>query len=679
MSVPSLRAFRDPASVAVVGASDNPAKWGYWLAGGALSAAHRRAVYLVNATASSIRGARAYPSLAALPETPELVVLCVPPHHVKGVVREALDQGARAFLGITAGVADEAAIGAMIIEAGARIIGPNSLGLYDADSELQLAWGNFRPGDLAIVSQSGQLGSEIAGLAARAGLGISRFISVGNQLDVRAVDLIEDLGDHDATRMVAVYLESFTDGARLVEVLRVLAAAGKPTFVLTTGASDGSQRLARSHTGSLTSALDTVDAACRASGAIRVATPSELVDLARYIGVGIKPGGRRLGVVSDSGGQGGIAADVASFNDLDVPILSDRLQSSLGKILPSGAAVSNPVDLAGAGEARLAIYADVVELLLRSGEVDAVVLSGYLGCYGEDTPAIANSELDVIDRLGVVVDDVGRPLVVHTMSAASPALERMWEQGVPAYNGIEFALRALSSAATLAASPGRKMLTPERSADAPPHGYWAARTFLTGLGIAVPNGVLVAQSEDVAREAPLLNYPVVLKAGWLEHKTELDGVVLGLGSIEQLVGAFDEMYGRLGDGDYVIEEQDVRPHTVEILVGARRDRDFGPVIVVGAGGRETELHRDVSIELAPVDRTTALSMIARLQCFALLQGWRGRPATDIDALAAIVVSVSEAIAANDAIADFEINPIRVAPDGALAVDALVLARAAVSR
>ncbi|MFL4474083.1 acetate--CoA ligase family protein [Paeniglutamicibacter sp. MACA_103] len=671
----SLAPFRNPRSVAVVGASDDHAKWGYWLARGALTGRTERAVYLVNANVDAVQGEKAYPKVSSLPGVPELVVLSIPARFVAEVVEDALAAGSKAFLGITAGVPGEEALKRRISKAGARIIGPNSLGLFDAASKLQLAWGHFTPGQLAIVSQSGQLGSELAILGARAGLGVSRFVSVGNQLDVNAAEILGDLADHEETKIVALYLESFSGGANLVETIRALTLAGKTTLVLTTGASDGSQRLARSHTGSLTSALDTVDAACRAAGAIRVNTPAELINLARYLGVADKPAGRRTALISDSGGQGGIAADVAARAGLQGAVFSDDLQQRLAAILPAGAAVSNPVDLAGAGEANLHVYADLIEVLKDSGEVDAVVLSGYFGRYGEDTPALEPLELEVADRLAALADGSCIALAVHSLSESSPVVRRLWQRGVPCYPGIEFALEALASAARLAEAPGRPLRATGRTIREPAPGYWSARGLLAELGIDAPAGMLALNREDVFRAGQMLTYPLVLKADWLEHKSEHGGVKLGLGSAEQLLAAFDDMHRLLGDGQYVVEEQDMRENTVEVLVGARRDRDFGPVVTVGAGGTETELRQDISVELAPVDESTALHMIGRLKCMPLLKGWRGRPGTDIAALARIVVAVSEVVAATENITEFEVNPIRVAPVGAMAVDALVLSRA----
>ncbi|WP_328685943.1 acetate--CoA ligase family protein [Streptomyces sp. NBC_00343] len=672
MSFP--QAFVDPSSVAVVGATEDRAKWGYWLATGALAGAGRRQVWLVNRRSAQVLGQSCRPTVDALPQAPDLVALCVPPRHVLPVVRDALAKGCRAFLSITAGLgADEAELAALLREFGARMIGPNSLGLFNAAAELRLAWGNFTPGRLAIVSQSGQLGSEIAGLGARAGLGVSRFYSVGNQLDVGAVDVLESLVSDEHTSTVALYLESFADGARIVTALEALRRAGKHALLLTTGASEGSRLLARSHTGSMTSALDVVDAACRAAGALRVATPRELVDAARVLDATAPPGGRRVAIISDSGGQGGIAADLAADRGLRAPVFTEPLQARLRDLLPAAAAVSNPVDLAGAGEADLQVYARVTELVAASGEVDSIVLTGYLGCYGEDSPSLVDAESAVIDRLGRrrSTDAARVPLIVHSMSAASPAVARLRKHRVPVFDTVDAALSALGHVTRLGGRPRPAPAAERIGAAVPAPGYWAARTFLTDLGIAMPEARRVTDTAGFAAACASLRPPLVLKAGWIEHKSEHRAVRTGLGP-DTATAVFREMYERLGPGEYVVEEQDTRPGVVELLIGARRDRDFGPTVTVGHGGVLAELWHDVSVELAPVDGRTAAGMLDRLRSRRLLDGWRGQPAVDLDALIDAVVAVSEAIVAIPGVADIEVNPIRVGPEGALAVDALVV-------
>ncbi|SES01328.1 Acyl-CoA synthetase (NDP forming) [Lentzea xinjiangensis] len=646
--------FSDPASVAVVGASDNPAKWGHWLARGALVGRDRRAVHLVNRGGGPVLSEPTVRSLSELPEPPELVVLAVPAAHVPAVVDEALAVGVRGFVGIPSGIED--GVVTRIREAGARLLGPNCLGVFDAATSLHLAWGRFQPGSLGVVSQSGQVGLEVAGLAASSGTGVSRFVSVGNQADVTAAEALLELVSHDLTKVVGVYLESFGPG--IVTAMSELRAAGKPVVLLTVGSSVAAREAARTHTGALTSCLDVVDAACRRAGAVRVATPAALVDLAAVLTSGT-PRGPRVGVISDSGGQGAIAADLAVAAGLSVPALSAV------DGLPEGAARRNPIDLAGAGERDLRNYARAVEVLLRGGEVDSVVLSGYFGCYGPDTPSLEVPEVAVAHRICALARETGVPVVVHSMREDSAAVRALRAGGVPVQHTVERALAALGDATRLGRSSPE--VVSGRAATTTPFrpGYLAARELLDFVRFPAAHAV---RSAAQAR-ATTLTGPYVLKADRLAHKSEHGGVRLG---VTDPAAAFEEMQARLGPGTYVLEEMDTRENTVELIIGAKRDHSFGPVVLVGAGGVHAELFRDTAIELAPVTPATARDMLARLVCAPLLTGWRGAPATDVTALAEVIARISETLAARPDLAEIELNPVRVGPDGVLAVDALIV-------
>ncbi|MFI6095807.1 acetate--CoA ligase family protein [Lentzea sp. NPDC051213] len=681
--------FSDPASVAVVGASDDPAKWGHWLARGALAGRDRRAVHLVNRGGGDVLSEPTVRSLSELAEAPELVVLAVPAAHVPAVVDEALALGTRGFVGITSGIED--GVVARIRSAGARLLGPNCLGVFDAATSLHLAWGRFQPGSLGVVSQSGQVGLEIAGLAAEAGIGVSRFVSVGNQVDVTAAEALLDLVSHEMTSVVGVYLESFGPG--IVTAMSELRAAGKPVVLLTVGSSAAAQEAARSHTGALTSSLDVVDAACRRAGAIRVATPAALVDLAAVLSSGV-PRGDRVGVISDSGGQGAIAADLAVGAGLSVPALSAV------DGLPAGASERNPIDLAGAGEQDLSNYARAVEVLARGGEVDAIVLSGYFGSYGTDTPSLASAEVAVASRICLLARETGVPVVVHSMCVESAAVRALRAGGVPVQHTIERAVAALGDAARLGVLDQRSVRVwggPELSvlpgriesgdpfggdpcvslpgeawaggatAGTPPlqPGYLAARELLPF--ITFPKAQPITSTAEA--KATTLKAPFALKADWLAHKTEQGGVRL---NVTDPAAAFDEMRARLGPGTYVLEEMDTRENTVELIIGAKRHHSFGPVVLVGAGGIHAELFKDTAVELAPVTPATAAEMLARLISAPLLSGWRGAPAPDVAALSQVIAQVSETLVARTDVAEIELNPVRVGPDGVLAVDALII-------
>ncbi|HEY8482504.1 MAG TPA: acetate--CoA ligase family protein [Spirillospora sp.] len=683
----SLSVFTDPKSVAVVGASADPAKWGYWIARGALRGAHRREVHLVNAKGAVIDGVKSARSLSDLPSVPELVVLTAPARTVPAVVDEALALGVRGFLGITAHIdlangepGLERRLADRIRRAGARIVGPNCLGLYDAESELELAWGSFVPGAIAIVSQSGQLGLELAGLAAHAGLGVSRFVSIGNQVDVTAADLLADLVTHETTRTVVLYLENFGEGRALVEVMARLRDAGKPVIVLTVGASDASRAAARSHTGALTASTDVVAAACRAAGAVLVDTPVQAIDLAHLLSGSPLPAGDRVAIVSDSGGQGAVAADAMARHRLTVPRLSDETRAAVSALLPEGAGAANPIDLAGAGEQDLDTYARIVDVLVRSGEVDAVVMSGYFGCYGADTPTLVERELEVSAALASSVAEHGRPVIVHSMSHDSEVVRELRTRAVPTLFTIDAVARSLGFAVDLARHGPRSTPAPALAA-APPGGaretlpYLAGRELLAGAGLRYPPAVAVRTPGEAAAAARGMAGPFVLKAGWLEHKTEAGGVAAGLHGPDAVAAALAGMAERLGEGEYVLEEMDTRQDAVELIVGGRRDEVFGPVVLVGIGGVTAEVYRDVALALAPVGADEVRRLVESLAGLPLLTGFRGRPAADLDAVAESVAAVSRLIAEDARVVECEVNPLRAGPDGAIAVDALVLVAA----
>ncbi|WP_306319616.1 MULTISPECIES: acetate--CoA ligase family protein [unclassified Streptomyces] len=679
----TLDVFRAPRSVAVVGATDNPAKWGHWLARGALAGRHRRRVHLVNARGATVLGQPSHPALDALPEVPDLVAFAVPAAALATGVEGAVALGVPGLLAITSGVADPAALTRTVRAGGARLVGPNCLGLYDASAELELAWGRFTAGSLAVVSQSGQVGLEIAQLAAASGVGVSRFVSVGSQLDVSAAEVLADLVDHESTRAVALYLESYGDGDALLDALDALRAAGKPVLLLTVGASPAARQAARSHTGAMTSALDVVDAACRAVGAVRVDTPAQLADTAHVLLRSAPVRGPRVAIVADSGGQGAVAADTAARLGLDVVELPSAVRRRLARRLPPGAGRANPVDLDGAGERDLSTYASVPECLADPSVVDAVVLSGYFGSYGRDIPAQAAAESEAARALGRLAADRGLPVVVHSMAERTPALRELEVSGVPTFTDVERALRAVATAHRLARQPRRPRTRVRRAARVAPGvpvgaGYLAARRLLGEAGVTFPQAVgIPAGTRDPAEVAAALSAPVVLKADWLEHKTEHGGVATGLWDPGALRAAYQDMVERLGPHAYVVEEMDRRPDAVEVVVAARRDPSFGPLVAVGAGGVRAELARDLVLELAPCSRATAHAMLRGLRMAPLLRGWRGRSPVDVEALVSVVVAVSEVIAGRADIGEVELNPVRVAERGALAVDALVVAAGAV--
>ena len=325
-------------------------------------------------------GRSSFRSLQEVPEPPELVVLAVPAATFEETTDAALEVGTRAIVAIAAGLGEtgeggrarERAVVERVRAAGAMLLGPNCTGVYDAEGDLELSSSDFVPGPIGLVSQSGNLAIEVGLLAAEAGLGVSRFVSLGNQADLEAAELVRALTVHDATRLIGVYCEDFRDGRDFARVAQAAAEAGKPVVLLAGGVSGAGVRAARSHTGALVSDSLAVDAACRAAGIVRVATPRELIDTAAMLLAGSPPRGRRLAIVADGGGSAVVAADLASRFGLELPRLSSAVSARLAAEMPAAATTTNPVDFAGAGEQDLRSYERIPRILLETGEVDAV-------------------------------------------------------------------------------------------------------------------------------------------------------------------------------------------------------------------------------------------------------------------------------------------------------------------
>jgi acyl-CoA synthetase (NDP forming) len=675
-----LRPLFAPRSVAVVGASADPSKWGNVLARGALRGAHRRAVFLVNRAGGEILGQRAFPSLADLPESPELVVLSVPAAGFEQAAREAVAAGAKAIIGISSGLAErdahgrrvEEAVVAHVRAAGALLLGPNCLGVFDAEAELDLGWSALPPGPIAFVSQSGNLALEVGRLAQTYGLGFSRFASLGNQADLVAADFLDDLVAHEPTRVIALYLEDFRDGRAFVAAAVRATDAGKPVLLLTGGVSEASARAARSHTGALVSDLRAVEAACRAAGVVRVTTPKQLVDAAHALLSGRVPRGRRVAVYADGGGHGVIATDVLAAAGFEVPPLSEQTRAALRGLLPATASVRNPVDFAG-GDRELGSFAEVGKLLLASGEVDAVVLSGYFGGWALDVPEVAAEEVEVARRLAAAAAESGRPLVVHTCYPGSPAAAELRRGGVPVYGEIESAVAGLALLAERAELPAPHVPPPLPAALEPPEpGYLGARAFVAAAGIELTRARRARNADEAAAAAAELGYPVALKALHLLHKSEAGGVVLGLADEEALRRAFTALAERLQVQELAVEEMAPVAEGVELIAGVKRDPRFGPVALVGLGGIYAELLDDVAVALAPVGEADAVSLLRSLRGAPLLVGARGRSPLDLEAAAKALAALSRAAAGCPAVAELEVNPLLVLPKGVLGLDARVV-------
>lgn len=678
-----LSAVFDPRSVAIVGASNDDTKYGNWLSVQALRMRDHRDVHLVNRRGAPVLG---YPSIASLRDIPggtvDLVVITVPSSEFEQTVEEALSIGARTVIGVTAGFAELGEDGRLMQErivsrvrdAGALLIGPNCLGISDSTSGLTLASNPLPEGRVTLLSQSGNMALELARYFGQRDMGFSRFVSLGNQADLSAADFVGACVDHEGTDVIAVYCEDFGDGLSFVAAAAQARLNGKPVILLTVGGSEASVRGAQSHTGSLTSSSDVLDAACREAGIYRVHTPRELADLSAVL---LATGPRRIRkvvVIADGGGHAAVAADVLDAASLNVPELVPALRQHLESFLPPSAGTSNPIDLAGAGERDITSFATVLDAVLSDDELDAAVITGYFGGYGDYGPILAEGEIGTAHQMVAVARSHGKPVIVQTMRPDSRAAAVLAEGGIPVFEAIEDGARALATLG-LTADPGRHREQPTGHPVRGAHigeGYWESRELVRSAGVSFPAARMVQSREEAVAAATAIGYPVVLKALGLLHKSDSGGVALGLACPSAVGEAFDVMDGTLAATCYCVEAMADLKGGIELIVGMQCDPRFGPVTMVGLGGVYTEVFADVTFALAPVDAGTARELLLRLHSSPLLTGVRGRAAVDIDAAAEAIAAISALAARHPEIQELEVNPLLVTPSGALGLDARII-------
>jgi acetyl coenzyme A synthetase (ADP forming)-like protein len=690
----SLSAFFRPQGVAVVGAGRRRGRIGAEIFHNLIACGYRGRVVPVNPSGQPVEGVPSVPRVTDIEGDISLAVIAVPCAQVESVVDDCLAKGVKALLIISAGFSETGAAGreveAAIVEkvraAGVRLIGPNCMGIINTEPAVRLN-ATFSPvyppeGRVAFSTQSGALGLAILDYAARLHIGMSTFASIGNKADVSGNDLIQYWADDPNTDIILLYLESFGNPRTFSELARDIGRQ-KPIVAVKAGRSAAGARAASSHTGALASSDVIVEALFRHAGVIRTYTLEEMFDVAALLAHQPIPAGRRVAVLTNAGGPAILAADACEANGLELPQLGASTRQALWEFLPAAASVGNPIDMLASAPPEH--YERATRLLLADDAIDSLVTI-FIPPLVTDPKAVAES---------IVRGAAGacKPVLATFMSAqgAPPEL-----QTIPCYMFPEAAATALARVVThgewrrrprgtipvladIRIEEARAIVgrAADLSAGAEPGGGWLAATdvhaVLRLFGIASATPVAASTEEETVRAAHAIGFPVAMKAfgPTIVHKTDVGGIALDLADDQAVRRAYRDMRQRLGDRMSGVVLQAMVLGGVEMLVGSTFDPTFGPVIACGTGGTLVELFHDVAVRLHPLTDVDAAEMVNELRGAALLRGYRGAAAMDEAALHDVLLRVSALIAACPDIQELDINPLKVLPAGACAIDARI--------
>jgi acetyl coenzyme A synthetase (ADP forming)-like protein len=695
-TVASLSPFFRPHAVAVVGASRDPAAIGHRLLDALVRGDFRGVVYPVNPKAGTIRGLPAYPSVRELPGPVDLAVVAVPRDAVLGVVDDCAARGVRALVVISAGFAEVGGDGAelqkRLVEKvrgyGMRLIGPNCLGLVSTDPDVRLN-ATFVPyfpprGGVAISSDSGALGLAALAVAGRLGLGVSGCVSVGNRADVSSNDLLEYWEEHDATRVILLYLESFGNPRRFARIARRVSRR-KPVIAVKAGRTRAGRRAAGSHTAALAAADVAVDALFHQTGVLRAETLEEMFDLAAALGSQPLPPGRRVAIVTNAGGPAILCADACEAAGLSVPELSEKTRSQLAAFLPRTAGLGNPIDMIASATPE--DFGRTIGTVLSSGEVDALVAIGVsTGAFDTGAAARAIAESAEAAHEGAAA---GKPVLACLMpEQAGLGLVGSGKEKVPCYAYPEAAARVLGKAAAYAEwrarplgkvpdiadidLPSARALCKEALAKRG-SGWLSAeetRLILQAMRLPLAPGGVARTADEAAALARRIGFPVAVKLASrrLTHKTEIGGVRLGLTDEAAVRQAFEAIRNRLArDGNLDAMEgvlvQAMIGGGTEVLVGMTHDPLFGPLIAFGLGGIHVEILGDVCFRVTPLTDQDAREMVHGIRGYRLFQGYRGHPPADVAALEDLLLRVSRLVEEVPEISELDLNPVFALPPG----------------
>lgn len=693
-----LHPLLEPRSIALIGASQDAGRIGGMPLDLLRHFGYEGAVYPVNPKYEAVFGYRCYPDIESLPQAPDLVVLAIAAGDVTAMLRRCHAKGIPAAIVYAAGFAEAGAAGEalqreledFVAQSGMVVAGPNCMGLANLNLRAHTAFASvFRatepqtqPGRVSVLTQSGNVCSAVFALIRRLGVPVSHFINTGNEATLEFAEYLEFLAQDPATDCVVSYVEQLRDGRRFIDAALSMAEQNKMLVVYKAGETEKGSEAVRSHTSALAGDLAIYKAGFDQLNVVRGTDFAQMADLAYLSGFRHRSGGRRVAIVTMSGALGAILADKLIGAGLEIPTLPQDVQATLRAGIPDYGMVSNPVDVTGNLVNQPDFVRTVFGALAQTPAVDVVLVyaPGYL-----------------LDRMADVLAEVNahhQRLFVAIDTGAAKCRAQLAQAGIPVFDDLGRATQALGPYCLWMA---RKAQVARWAALRRQIGQMATRppalparlnehdtkALLARFGVRSVEGLVARHADEAAQAAARLGYPVVLKilSPDIAHKTEVGGVKLAIADEAALRAACAEMLSAVHQHaagatiDGLLVQPMATGGVAELIAGVTHDPVFGPVLTVGLGGVLTELYRDASHRLLPVDVELAQEMLQELRAWPLLDGFRGRPLADVQAACDNVAALSHAaLQLGPQAQDIEINPIQVRArgEGAFALDALVL-------
>src|ERR671932_316388 len=696
-----LEAVFAPRSVAVIGASPDERKLGHTVFRNIVQNGYTGALYPIHPKADEILGYRAYPSISATPEPPELAVIVVPTEPTLQVAEECGRRGVRALIVITAGFkevgregqARERKLLETVRKYGMRMVGPNCLGVIDNVSHLNASFAALMPlpGNIAFMSQSGAVATAILDWSVAEGIGFSRFVSLGNKADVDEVTLLEAWNADPQSRVVLAYLEGISNGQRFIEVARRVTKE-TPVIAIKSGTTAAGSRAISSHTGSLAGSEQAYAAAFAQSGILRANTMQDVFDQALIFAYQPLIHGDRIALVTNAGGPGILATDAIERAGLQLARFETSTIHELQAKLPPTANVLNPIDVIG--DARSDRYRVGITAALADPNVDAVLVL-FTPQAGSEVAETAT----VIADLAEAQAEPCKPVVASFMGEWSlgPALEILNKRRIPVYAFPERAVAALKAMVVhrqwRERPPGeyatfevdrervRSVFADVRAQGRLELGELEAREVMAAYGMRLPDSQLARSPEEAVEIANRIGYPVVIKISSPDilHKSDIGGVRVNVATANDVRDAFElidyraRRYQPNADIRGILVQQQA-PRGRECLVGVSRDPQFGPLVAFGMGGIYVEVLKDVAFRIAPISCEEAEEQVHAIRSFPILRGVRGQTQADIPSIVETVLRVSQLVTDFPEIVEMDINPLKVYDQGqgSIVLDARII-------